>query len=82
MSRVALWCVAVLLLVFHPGPHADWIKPGDQVELDADEGLVVFGVDSDHWLERIDIDWVSMWTSMDAPSKSSTCGRFFDLSGS
>lgn len=55
MSRLGLWLI-LLLCVLGSAARADWIKPGEKVELEADEGLVVFGVDSENWLERIDID--------------------------
>lgn len=55
MPMVRLWWCCVLGLFMQPAP-ADWLKPGEAVRLNAAEGVVVFGVDSDVSMDRIDLD--------------------------
>lgn len=85
MNRRVVFRVSLFLLLFtaflDPTSVAfasDWIKPGEKVELDADEGLVAFVVDSDGEVQAITLDRIgSAFSTPKMPSN--TGGRHLRL---
>ena len=55
--------LVVLFWLLPSSLFAAWLKTGEKVELDNGEGLVVFGVDSDAWLDQIDLDRIGSFFS-------------------
>lgn len=57
---------------------AEWIEPGEKIELDADEGLVAFVVDSDGEVQAITLDKIG--SAFSAPQMpGNAAGRYLRL---
>lgn len=79
MTRIIVGCLFLLFLCSHAaGKDSTWIEPGAAITLEADEGLLVFVIDSDSNVQSVRLDRIgSLFTS--PKMKELAAGRYLRL---